>query len=141
MTNETQPNSLDQTTLEQLNTEYVRAFMSADVNWYEEHLADDFVCIESDGSILNKPEFLSNTAEGPDVADYELQKVNVRIYGGVALVQATGLWTKRDQSKGVSQYIDVYVRTGAEWKAVSAQITRASQPQLQAREVDTKQGG
>jgi len=127
MTSEIQPNSLDQTTLERLNAEYVRAFMSADVNWYEEHLADDFVCIESDGSILNKPQFLSNTAKGPDVAGYQLKKVNVRIYGDAALVQATGLWTKGDQSNGVSRYTDVYVRTGAGWKAVSAQITRASQ--------------
>jgi hypothetical protein len=128
MTSEIQPDSLDQTTLEQLNAEYVRAFMSADVNWYEEHLADDFVGIESDGSILNKAQFLSNAAKGPDVAAYELQKVSVRIYGGgVALVQATGSWTKGDQSSGVSHYIDVYVRTEAGWKAVSAQVTRASQ--------------
>ena len=127
MTNEIQPKSLDQTTLEQLNAEYVRAFMSSDVNWYKEHLVDDFVCIESDGSILNKSQFLSKTAEGPDVAGYELQKVNVRIYGGVALVLATGVWTKGDQSSGVSHYIDIYLRTMAGWKAVSAQVTRASQ--------------
>ena len=127
MTSEIQPNSLDQTTLEQLNAEYVRAFLSADVEWYEEHLADDFMGIESDGSILNKSQFLSNAAEGPDVADYELQKVTVRFYGGVALVQATGLWTKGDKSSGLSHYIDVYLRTEAGWKAVSAQVTRASQ--------------
>ena len=127
MSYETELNGLDQTTLEHLNAEYVRAFMSSDVNWYEEHLVDDFVCIESDGSILNKSQFLSKTAEGPDVADYELQKVSVRIYGGVALVRATGLWTKEDQSSGLSHYIDVYIRTMAGWKAVSAQVTRASQ--------------
>ena len=124
MSCETQLNSLDQTTLEQLNAEYVRAFMSSDVNWFEEHLVDDFVGIESDGSILNKSQFLSRAAEGPDVADYELQKVRIRIYGGVALVQATGLWTREDQSSGLSHYIDVYVRTMAGWKAVSAQVTR-----------------
>ena len=101
MSYETELNGLDQTRLEHLNAEYVRAFMSSDVNWYEEHLVDDFVCIESDGSILNKSQFLSKTAEGPDVADYELQKVSVRIYGGVALVRATGLWTKEDQSSGL----------------------------------------
>ena len=128
MTSEIQPNTSDQTTLEQLNAEYVRAFMSSDVNWYKKHLVDDFVGIESDGSILNKSQFLSKTAEGPEVADYKLQKVSVRIYGGVALVQATGLWAKEDQSTGVSHYIDVYIRTAAGWKAVSAQVTRASQP-------------
>jgi len=126
MTTENQSDSLDQTTLRHLNAEYVRAFMSADVTWYEEHLADDFVCIESDGSILNKAQFLSNTAKGPDVSDYQLQEVNVRLYGDVALIRATGLWTTGDQSKGLSRYVDVYLRTAAGWKAVSAQITRAS---------------
>ena len=126
MTTENQSDSLDQTTLRHLNAEYVRAFMSADVTWYEEHLADDFVCIESDGSILNKAQFLSNTAKGPDVSDYQLQEVNVRLYGDVALIRATGVWTTGDQSKGLSRYVDVYLRTAAGWKAVSAQITRAS---------------
>jgi Domain of unknown function (DUF4440) len=117
-------NASDKSTLERLNREYVEAFMAADVNWYEEHLAADFVCIESDGSVLNKLDFLSNTAKGPDVADYKLDSVHVRIYGGVGLVQATGLFTRKDGASGVSRYIDVYVQTGEGWKTVSAQITR-----------------
>lgn len=112
------------TTLEQLNQEYVGAFMNADVDWYREHLADDFVCIESDGSVLDKAQFLSNTLKGPDVADYKLQEVDVRIYGDAALVRATGLWTRKDGSTGVSRYIDVYVKQRQQWKTVSAQITR-----------------
>ena len=94
--------------------------------WYREHLADDFVCIESDGTVLNKDEFPINAAKGPDVADYKLEKVNVRIYGIVALVQATGLFARKDGSRGVSRYTDIYVQTGQAWKAVSAQITRTS---------------
>ena len=62
----------------------------------------------------------TNAARGPDVADYKLQKVNVRVYGNVALIRATGLWTTKDGTKGVSRYIDVYVQTSEGWKAVSA---------------------
>jgi ketosteroid isomerase-like protein len=116
----------DKATLEQLNQEYVDAFMNADVEWYRKHLADDFVVIESDGSILNKAEFLTNAAKGPDVVDYKLQDVDVRIYGNAALVQATGIWTRQDGTKGMSRYTDVYVQTVAGWKTVSAQITRTS---------------
>lgn len=116
----------DERTLRRLNQEYADAFMNADVEWYREHLAEDFVVIESDGSVFNKAVFLTNTAKGPDVIEYKLQEVDVRIYGGVALVQATGLWTGKDESKGLSRYIDVYVKTGDDWKTVSAQITRAS---------------
>ena len=114
----------DKLTLVRLNQEYVEAFMNADVDWYREHLAEDFVCIESDGSVLDKSEFLTNTARGPDVADYRLQNVDVRIYGSAALVQATGLWTGKNGTKGMSRYIDVYAKSGEEWKTVSAQITR-----------------
>lgn len=112
--------------LRQLNEQYIAAYMKSDVGWYREHLADDFVCIESDGSILGKAEFLDQTAKGPDVAAYKLDEVHVRIYGVAALVQATGLFALKNGSKGKSRYIDVYVRTGDEWKVVSAQITRTA---------------
>ncbi len=114
----------DKTTLERLNQEYIDAFMNADVDWYREHLAEDFVCIESDGSVLSKQEFLASTVKGPDVADYKLDHVDVRIYGNTALVQATGLWTREDGSMGMSRYIDVYVKQREQWKTVSAQISR-----------------
>ena len=126
MATEMQPQKTDETMLLRLNQQYVDSFMNADVNWYRQHLADDFVVIESDGAVLNKTEFLANTAKGSDVADYTLQDVSVRIYGNVALIQATGHWTGKDGSKGLSRYIDVYVKAGGEWKTVSAQITRAS---------------
>ena len=128
MTNEATANKSDKAILEQLNQQYIDAFMQANVKWYEDHLADDFVCIESDGSVLDKAQFLVNTARGRDVEEYKLDKVNVRIYGGVALVQATGLWTRKDGSKGLSRYTDVYVQTRGDWKVVSAQITRTSRP-------------
>jgi len=131
MVSEMELDKSDKATLERLNQEYVDAFMNGDVEWYREHLADDFVVIESDGSVLNKAEFLTNTAKGPDVVDYKLQKVDVRIYGSVALVQATGLWTGKDESKGISRYTDVYVKVKDDWKTVSAQITRSSQPDTQ----------
>jgi ketosteroid isomerase-like protein len=114
----------DKTTLERLNQEYVAAFMNADVDWYRKHLAEDFICIESDCSLIHKQKFLSNVTRGPDVADYKLEQVDVRVYGDAALVQATGLWTRRDGSKGMSRYIDVYVKHDSDWKTVSAQITR-----------------
>lgn len=123
----------DHAILMQLNQEYVDAFMNADVEWYQEHLTDDFEVIESDGSTLNKSEFLSSTAKGPDVIEYKLQDVKLRIFGDVALVRATGLWTGRNGSQGLSRYTDVYLRTGAGWKATSAQITRAAAPEPRGR--------
>ena len=121
-----EPDTSDLTTLKRLNQEYVDAFMNADVDWYQEHLAEDFVCVESDGSVLNKIQFLTNTVKGPDVIEYKLHEVDVRIYGNAALVRATGVWIKEEGSMGMSRYTDVYIRTNNEWKAVSAQITRTT---------------
>lgn len=132
MSSQQQEKSTDLSTLEKLNREYIAAFMSSNVDWYRERLTEDFVCIESDGNVLNKEQFLTNTAKGPDVARYELQNVNIRIYGIIALVQATGLFGRNDGSQGVSRYTDIYVRSATTWKAVSAQITRTSQLDLMA---------
>jgi ketosteroid isomerase-like protein len=121
-----EPNKSDLRTLQQLNQEYVDAFMNADVEWYRAHLAEDFVCVESDGSVLDKAEFLSNTVKGPDVVEYKLHEVDIRVYGDAALVRATGVWIREDGSMGMSRYTDVYIRVSSEWKAVSAQITRTT---------------
>lgn len=108
----------------QLNEQYVAASLAGDVEWYRSHLAEEFVCIDSDGSVLDKAAFLRQTAQGSDLATYHLDDVDVRFYGDVALVRATGSWRAKSGTPGLSRYIDIYVRAGQDWKAVSAQITR-----------------
>jgi hypothetical protein len=110
--------------LEQLNEQYVKASLAGDVEWYRRRLAEEFVCIESDGSVLDKAAFLRQTAQGSDLVEYRLDRVDIRLYGEVGLVRATGSWTAKDGIPGVSRYVDVYARSGDEWKVVSAQITR-----------------
>jgi ketosteroid isomerase-like protein len=115
-------------TLTRLNEQYVDAFMKGDSGWYRDHLADDFVCIESDGSVLDKGQFLRNAEAGPDVVSYALSDVRVRLFGPIALVHAKGRWTRRDGSAGTSRYTDVYRLLDGGWKAISAQITRSQDP-------------
>ena len=112
--------------LRRLNDEYVQASLSGNVQWFEAHLARDFVCIESDGSVLFRDKFLRMAARESDLREYTLDYVDVRFYGEVALVRASGCWTRKDGVRGVSRYTDVYVYTSGAWKVVSAQITRPS---------------
>jgi ketosteroid isomerase-like protein len=116
-------NAMDEVTLKQLNQRYVESFLKSDVQWYQQHLTDDFVCIESDGTMLDKASFLRDTAKGPGVADYRLAEVRVRILGETAFIHAQGLATRQDGTTISSRYTDVYVRQQGEWKAASAQIT------------------
>ena len=122
----------DDARLRDLNEQYVRASLAGDVEWYRERLDPRFVCIDSDGEVLDKDAFLRQTAGGSTMAHYRLAQVDVCRYGRdgeVALVRATGEWTTKDGTPGVSRYVDVYVRDGDDWKVVSAQITR---PQVAA---------
>ena len=110
--------------LRELNEQYIQASLGGDVEWYRACLADDFVCIDSDGRVLDKPAFLRRTAQGSEIAEYHLQDVDVKFYGDVALVRATGAWRSKAGKPGVSRYVDVYVQSGDDWRVVSAQITR-----------------
>lgn len=110
--------------IRQLNEAYVRASLAGDVEWFRTHLAEEFVCIESNGSVLDKAAFLEMTSHGSDLVEYHLDQVDVRLYDGVALVRCTGSWVAKNGTPGYSRYVDIYVRSGDEWKAVSAQITR-----------------
>jgi ketosteroid isomerase-like protein len=117
----------DEATVRELNDGYVQAFLKADVAWYKEHVAEDFVCVAPDGSLLHKAEFLAEAGQGPGVADYHLEEVKIRVIGAagdVALVHAKGLATRKDGTKGTSRYTDIYERRGGTWIAVSAQVTR-----------------
>lgn len=68
--------------------------------------------------------FLPGAARGPDVAPYDLRDVRVRLFDDVALVHATGVFTRRDGSIGTSRYTDVWALGDGGWKTISAQITR-----------------
>ena len=122
----------DESVLRQLNDCYIQSLMRGDVDWYREHLAEDFLCIESNGSVLDKQQFLRKTAAGPDLADYKLAELQVRIYGDVALLHGQGLFRRRDATTGTSRYTDVYLRVGNQWKAISAQVTRTLSPRKES---------
>ena len=107
-----------------LNEDFVRALLSGDVEWYRARLTDDFVCIESDGLILDKAAFLRRAAWGSTLASYALEEVTVNIYGDVALVRAKARWTDRVGITGFNRYLEVCIHTRGEWKFVSVQATR-----------------
>ena len=116
----------DETTLLELNTGYVNAFLNADAAWYDAHLTDDFICVRADGSVLDKPAFLAGTTPSAAAEEYRLADVAVRIHGQAAYVTALGSWRRKDGTTGQTRYIDSYVKTDDGWRVVSAQLTRVS---------------
>jgi hypothetical protein len=111
--------------LARLNDQYIQGLMNADTGWFQRHLADEFVCIESDGTLRNKADFVRKVSDGSGYVRYRLDQVQVRVFGEVGVVQATGAFTRADGGTGISRYTDVYVLIDNDWRVVSAQVTRA----------------
>ena len=114
----------DLVTLLALNEEYVRAVETSDVRRFREILADDFLCTLSDGSHLDRDAFLEYAAEPPGISNLEVQDVNVRLMGDVAIVHGRTTFRMADGRAGASRYTDVWTRRDGRWLAVSAQVTR-----------------
>ena len=72
--------------LTRLNEQYIQSLINADAKWFEHHLADEFVCIESDGTLRNKADFVRKVSHGWGYATYRLDQVQVRVFGEVGLV-------------------------------------------------------
>ena len=112
-------------TLHELNAHYIRAFVEADVDWYREHLADDFVCSLADGRRIGKADFLAKAAEGPGVRNVTYDQIDVRPMGDVALVHGVTHFD-RDGTPGSTRYTDVWQVRRGRWVAVAVQLTKVA---------------
>lgn len=111
--------------LHQLNAEYIRAFVESDVEWYREHLSDDFVCSLADGRRIGKAEFLETTKGGPGVTDVTYDQIDVRPLGDVALVHGVTHYM-RGGAPGSTRYTDVWRLSEGRWLALAAHLTRVT---------------
>jgi ketosteroid isomerase-like protein len=114
----------DLDTLRELNAEYVRSVQESDVRRFEEILADDFLCTNSDGSLLDRAAFLEHTAHPVTISNLTAHDVNIRLLGDVAIVHARTTFAYADGRAGASRYTDVWARREGHWRCVAAQVTR-----------------
>ena len=111
-------------TLTVLNEDYMRSVQRSDVQRFEQILADDFLCTLSDGSLLDRAQFLAYTAKPVTITNLAAHDVNVRIMGDVAIVHARTTFTQPDGRPGEGRYTDVWARRNGQWVAVAAHVTR-----------------
>ena len=114
----------DLETLLGLNRDYIRSVQTSDVHRFDEILADDFLCSNPDGSLVDREGFLKQTALPVKISDLEAHDVNVRLMGDVAIIHARTTYTEADGQPGRGRYTDVWARRGGRWLAVSAHVTR-----------------
>lgn len=114
----------DLQTLIELNREYIQSVQKGDVHRFDEILADDFLCSNPDGSLVDKPAFLAQTARPVTISNLEAHDVYVRLIGDFAIIHARTTYTLPDGRPGAGRYTDVWARRDGRWLALSAHVTR-----------------
>jgi ketosteroid isomerase-like protein len=114
----------DHAILVQSNLDYLHSVEHSDVHRFEEILAEDFLCSRPDGSLLDREEFLRQTALPAGISNLQGHDVRVRILGDVALIHARTTYTLRDGRQGSGRYTDIWARRNGKWLAVAAHVTR-----------------
>ena len=112
-------------TLMELNRDYIHSVQHGDVRRFDEILADDFLCSNPDGSLVDRKAFLEQTAKPVTIANLEAHDVNVRQMGDFAVIHARTTYTRPDGQAAAGRYTDVWARRGGRWLAVSAHVTRS----------------
>jgi ketosteroid isomerase-like protein len=114
----------DREMLEQLNRDYIASVQNCDVRRFDEILADEFYCSNPDGTLVDRKEFLVQTARPVTIANLEARDVKIRLFGDIAIIHARTAYTTADGEAKFGRYTDVWARREATWLAVSAHVTR-----------------
>jgi ketosteroid isomerase-like protein len=111
-----------------LENEFERAVASNDADALDGILADDWIIVDPDGSMIDKARFLGVIRSG--VLSHELMEstdMRVRVYGNTAVV--TGLTTTKGKFiwqdfASCERATDIFVRQTDRWQCVFTQLTR-----------------
>ena len=114
----------DREALTRLNRDYIRSVQTSDVRRFDEILAADFRCSNPDGSLVDRSGFLAQTVRPVTISNLEAHDVEIRMFGGVAIIHARTSYTLADGRPGGGRYTDVWARQNGHWLCVSAHVTR-----------------
>jgi ketosteroid isomerase-like protein len=115
--------------LSALNALFIRNFVGQDTVTHDEIIHKDFVCVESNGQIVDRKQYMLNWH-----TDYERSKFksftytdeHIRVFGNMALVRSKTEYTRVANGKevqGHAIYTDTYIKEKDRWWCVQAQIT------------------
>ena len=116
--------SIDVEILDKLNKAYVDSVLKSDVRWFDEHLSEDFLNSNPDGSIVDRSDFLAQIAKPVALKGLEPREVKIRLFGGFAIIHAKTVYRKPDGQTGAGRYTDIWQRRDGRWLCVAAHVTR-----------------
>lgn len=115
--------------LSELNRQFIENFIRQDARRHDAIIHRDFVCIESNGTIVGREKYLKDWATAYKTSGYTSFSYTdevIRIFGSTALVRSKTVYTREVDGKtvqGNSVYTDTYVKEKGHWKCIQAQIT------------------
>jgi ketosteroid isomerase-like protein len=107
-----------------LNADYIASVQRGDVRRFEEILADDFLASNPDGSLVNKQQFLAQTARPVTITALTAHDVRVRMFGEVAIIHAQTSYVTQAGEQRNGRYTDIWAKRDGHWRAVAAHVTR-----------------
>jgi ketosteroid isomerase-like protein len=111
-----------------LENEFARAVANNDAGALDGLLANDWIIVDPDGSIVDKARFLEVIKSGAlSHESMESTDLRVRLYGNTAVV--TGLTTTKGKFMGqdfasCERATDIFVKQTDRWQCVFTQLTR-----------------
>jgi ketosteroid isomerase-like protein len=114
--------------LVKLENEFARAVANNDAGALDGILAEDWIIVDPDGSIIDKARFLEVIKSGTlSHESMESTDLRVRLYGNTAVV--TGLTTTKGKFMGqgfasCERATDIFVKQADRWQCVFTQLTR-----------------
>jgi uncharacterized protein (TIGR02246 family) len=111
----------------QTEREWVEAHLRLDLATLARIMADDYVIIAENGSIVTREQALASYRD--DARSWEVARSDelaVRVYGDTAVV--IGRWTARGENNGkpfnyAARFMSVYVRRNGQWRMAAEQST------------------
>jgi len=123
----------DETILSRLNNQFIKNFINMDTTAHSEIIHKDFVCINGDGTVSARKEYMEDWSQGYKNAGYTsfyIKDENIRLFGDMALVRSKTVYAKMVNGNvinGNSIYTDTYIRENGRWWCVQAHITPVKQ--------------
>jgi ketosteroid isomerase-like protein len=107
-----------------LNHEYIASVQQGDVRRFDEILAEDFLCSNPDGTLIDRAQFLAQTARSVTITGLVAEDVQVRLFGDIALIHARTRYRTADGEERQGRYTDAWARRDGKWLAIAAHVTR-----------------
>lgn len=119
----------DSAQLSALNAQFIKNFLNQDVAAHNKIIHKDFVCIEGNGHVVQRDEYMKAWATDYSTSGYtsfSYQDEFIRIFGNMALIRAKTVYTRNIDGKkveGYTIYTDTYIKENGKWQCIQAQIT------------------